>query len=102
MRSFNSYGTSLYWLRTYLFPRAYILVAGHENAMFVRVPRRREEKKEADFSTANRPVIFSPYFHSKCTQLVRAFSSTVCFLAAMLEKSKNIYSTFLLAKKRIM
>jgi hypothetical protein len=89
MRSFNSCGTSLYCLRTYLLPLAYILVAGHENVMFVRVLRRRNEKKDADFSTANRPVIFSPYFHSKCKQLFRAFSSTVCFLAAMLERKQK-------------
>jgi hypothetical protein len=34
-------------------------------------------------------LFFPPYFHSKCKQLVRAFSNTVYFLAAMLEKNKK-------------
>lgn len=71
MRLFNSYGTSLYWLRTYSFSPTYILVAGHENVMFVRMVRSRKKEEKADFSTANRPVTSSTYFHSKCKQLVR-------------------------------
>jgi hypothetical protein len=69
MRSFDSYGTSLYWLQIYLrFSSTYILVAGHGNVMFVRVLRRRG-KKEAYFSAASRafPPIFIPSVQAACS-----------------------------------
>lgn len=57
MRSFSSCGTSLYWLQTRLLSPAYILVAGHGDVMFVRVPQGGRGE-EADFSTASKNVLF--------------------------------------------